>query len=271
LTDLLVTAPFLLLTVLVSRSQSEAPVKEYDRAPRWIDLFIENASPIVYTLALVVLGSMLLRTHFGAGLSALIVAVCVFGVRTITLQMKYMQTQHALRAASRSLEVMSLRDGLTNVANRRSFDQTLRTEWTRSTRSGHPLSLLLVDIDHFKLLNDRFGHPYGDECLIKVAAALQAVVPRANDLLARYGGEEFAAILPETDGAGAWLVAERMQEAIRCLGLENLTPLGNVVTVSIGVAMGIMPLAASPEELIDSADRALYQAKRKGRNRIEQA
>jgi len=128
--------------------------------------------------------------------------------------------------------------------------------------------LLLVDIDYFKRLNDRYGHPAGDRCLISIAAALQSMLPRGGDLLARYGGEEFAAILPSTDEDGARLVAKRMQEAVRSLNIHNETPTGALVTVSIGITV-FESSYAEAAEIVEAADQALYRAKESGRNRVE--
>jgi diguanylate cyclase (GGDEF)-like protein len=163
---------------------------------------------------------------------------------------------------------MALTDALTNTANRRRFDEALAHEWNRATRSRHPLALLLVDIDYFKLLNDRYGHPAGDRCLVSVALALQSALPRSSDLLARYGGEEFAAILPATDEAGACLVASTMQAAVQSLKIRNESSTGLYVTVSVGVAVFESP-HADAAEIIEAADQALYRAKQSGRNRIE--
>ena len=266
--DLLVDAPFLLLAVLSlrpSNQESEAPAG-FDSKP--LALFIDNASPVLYTLALLALGFANLRLHFYLGVISVVIALIVYAIRSSTLQSRYMQSQRALRDAHDRLEAMSLQDGLTGVANRRCFDQRLDLEWNRALRMQHPLSLLLIDIDYFKNLNDRFGHRTGDQCLIDLAQVLRAALPRKGDLLARYGGEEFAAILVGADRAGAELVAERMREAICARNIQNETPIGPFVTGSIGIATCIFPQSGSPSALIESADRGLYQAKKEGRNRI---
>jgi diguanylate cyclase (GGDEF)-like protein len=269
LVDLLAVLPFLFLAVAallpMARQVEIAPAA----SKRPITLFIDNASPIFYTLALLALGITLVRPHFYIGITAIIVALAVYGIRTTTLQSRYMQAQQALQVARDRLEEMSLKDGLTNVANRRCFDQILELEWNRAIRTQEPLSLLLIDIDYFKNLNDRYGHRYGDQCLVEVAAALQSTLPRAGDLLARYGGEEFAVVLSATNFNGAKSVADRMQEAVRSLSLQNETAIGHFATVSIGIAVYEFPQAGSPTALVEASDRALYMAKRKGRNRIE--
>lgn len=168
-----------------------------------------------------------------------------------------------LEEANRKLEEFSFLDALTDVANRRQFEQILDLEWRRAVRSGAPLSLLLADIDHFKAFNDNHGHQAGDRCLRDVATLLDSIVQRAGDQVARYGGEEFAAMLPETDAEGAEKIAERMRRAV-----ESLETGGGRVTISVGVATTLAREKTSPESLVAAADAALYDAKRAGRNTI---
>jgi diguanylate cyclase (GGDEF)-like protein len=266
--DVLVGIPFLFLVVaaLFPIARNEEVVHT---AKKPITLFIDNASPIFYTVALLVLGIAVLQSHFFVGISAIVVAIAVYAIRTTMLQSRYMQSQQALQDARDRLEEMSLKDGLTSVANRRCFDRRLEEEWGRAIRMQHPFALLLIDIDLFKNLNDRYGHRSGDHCLIEIAAALQSELPRSGDLLARYGGEEFAAILPATDVSGALVLAGRMQMAVRSLNIQNETPIGNFTTISIGIAVYEFPQAGSPAILVEASDRALYKAKLNGRNRIE--
>jgi two-component system chemotaxis family response regulator WspR len=161
-------------------------------------------------------------------------------------------------------------DGLTGLANRRAFDEALEQEWRRGIRDQKPLSLALIDIDFFKLYNDRYGHVRGDECLKAVAAAVAYKARRAADLAARYGGEEMALLLPATPAEGARAVAERVRAAVSALqmlheGREDGEPL---LTVSIGVAT-LLPSAEEQQRVVvEAADAALYQAKRRGRNRV---
>ena len=169
-----------------------------------------------------------------------------------------------LEAANRRLEELSFLDGLTEIANRRQFEQILDLEWRRAVRSGAPLSVILADIDNFKKFNDTNGHQIGDRCLRDVATLLDSIVQRAGDQVARYGGEEFAAILPETDAEGAASIAERMRQAV-----EGLETDGGRVTVSFGVATIIAKDRSSADALIAAADSALYDAKREGRNRVK--
>ena len=162
-------------------------------------------------------------------------------------------------------------DALTGVANRYWLDEELRNACRGGHGGGQALSLLMIDIDHFKQLNDNVGHVAGDSCLRGVARALQRTLMRPEDLLARYGGEEFVALLRSVDADGAQIVAERMCTAVRDLRIENAgSPLG-VVTVSIGSATTTLESPADPEDLIEAADRALYRAKCAGRNQTRSA
>ncbi|MGR9012478.1 MAG: diguanylate cyclase [Gammaproteobacteria bacterium] len=168
------------------------------------------------------------------------------------------------------LESLSLLDGLTQIPNRRRFDETLLSEWKRATRDGTPLSLIMIDIDHFKQYNDHYGHGAGDVCLQKVAEELSKGVARPSDLVARYGGEEFVVILPETSQESALQIAERLRECIENMGLPHAdSKVGPVVTISVGVASQIAISEKSlPQALSDTADKALYMAKEAGRNRV---
>ncbi|WP_083684551.1 GGDEF domain-containing protein [Massilia putida] len=171
------------------------------------------------------------------------------------------------KLAQIALEQLATRDGLTGLANRRCFDETLHAEWTRALRQRQPLSLLMVDVDNFKAYNDANGHLGGDECLKRIATAVASEM-RANDLVARYGGEEFAVILPNQSLKGAASVAERIRTRVEQLQVPNrLTP-GQRVTVSIGAATAIASPDNSASELVAIADAALYRAKHMGRNRI---
>ena len=171
------------------------------------------------------------------------------------------------KLARLALEKLATRDGLTGLANRRCFDDTLAAEWQRAQRQCQPISLLMVDVDNFKAYNDANGHLGGDECLKRIATAVASEM-RANDLVARYGGEEFAVILPNQSLKGAAIVAERIRSRVELLRLPNgLAPLRQV-TVSIGAATAIAGPDNSASELVAIADAALYRAKHLGRNRI---
>lgn len=160
-------------------------------------------------------------------------------------------------------------DGLTGVANRRLFDERLEAEWRRCKRSQLPLSLIMIDIDYFKLYNDHYGHQMGDDCLRAVASALKTRVLRPYDLLARYGGEEFVCLLPETDLAGATVIANALLDAVHALKIEHVRSNNNqMVSISLGVASEDFAQERSAEQLLQRADSCLYQAKRKGRAQV---
>ena len=177
--------------------------------------------------------------------------------------------EKTLKDANDRLERLSASDGLTQVANRRCFDQTIEREWKRLQRTKEPLSLIMSDVDFFKLFNDTYGHQGGDDCLKSVAGALSATVRRGGDCVARYGGEEFAVILPATDEQGAIKVAENLRQAVENLAMEHKkSAVAPCVTLSLGVATMIPSEAGTTELLINQADKALYQAKSSGRNRV---
>jgi len=180
------------------------------------------------------------------------------------------QRERELERLARKLERMSNLDGLTGIANRRCFDDTLVKEWVRNGRADTPLGLLMIDIDHFKSYNDALGHVDGDVCLCGVAESILAGVHRPGDLVARYGGEEFAVILPDTDYTGAKAVADTIHTRLAqtCISHPN-SSVSCSVTVSIGVASVIPNCSTTPEHLLNAADQALYKAKQSGRNRTK--
>lgn len=174
------------------------------------------------------------------------------------------------RAQQELLHKLAFMDGLTGLANRRQFDRSLQAEWRRCRRSGKPLALALIDIDHFKQYNDLYGHPQGDACLRAVAEVLRAGLGRSHDLVARYGGEEFVCLLPECDLDGARAKAQALCRAVQARGLAHAgSPVVPVVTVSIGVASAVPRQGATPEQLLARADAHLYRAKAAGRNRVD--
>jgi len=165
---------------------------------------------------------------------------------------------------------LALLDGLTGIPNRRAFDEQLNREWSRAQRNQASLSLVMIDIDHFKSYNDTYGHLGGDDCLKQVAASLLAS-QRGSDITARYGGEEFVCILPESDEAGAVIAAERMRAKVESLHIPHAaSPVSPFVTISLGVATLTPSEDEAPDLLIKMADQMLYRGKNKGRNRIEQ-
>ena len=180
------------------------------------------------------------------------------------------ESKSKLAEANRTLQKLSSLDGLTGIANRRSFDETLHKEWNRAMRSKKSLGLIMLDIDFFKLYNDHYGHQGGDDCLKKVANGLEAAIHRETDFLARYGGEEFSCVLPDTDLAGTVKVAEEMRLAITDLRLEHAkSKVSDIVSVSLGVSAMIPLLGTDPEVLIAAADQALYKAKEGGRDMVK--
>lgn len=168
--------------------------------------------------------------------------------------------------AERELAQLAATDALTGVANRRMLDQSLRHEWFRAQRSGKPLSLLMIDADHFKAFNDRHGHQAGDQALRELARVITTNVRRPADLVARYGGEEFSVILAETDSVGAQQTAEHIRAAVEQLSSVNEDQ--SPMTVSIGISTWTATSEISLEQLLFAADKALYQAKEGGRNRV---
>jgi len=176
-----------------------------------------------------------------------------------------------LDKANQRLEYLSYMDELTDIANRRYFEEHFDQEWKRAGRYSKHLSLIMIDIDLFKKYNDTYGHKEGDVCLRKVATALTHTLKRPGDFVARYGGEEFVAVLPDTDLTGATVIAESMRSDVRSLGIKhNGNPAFGKVTISLGVASTIPESGKmTSETLVIEADRAMYRAKQNGRNRVE--
>ncbi|WP_448191957.1 diguanylate cyclase domain-containing protein [Azospirillum sp. sgz301742] len=167
------------------------------------------------------------------------------------------------------LRQLSFLDGLTGIPNRRRFDEVLALEWRRCSRSRLPLSVIMLDVDYFKAFNDRYGHQAGDDCLRAVSRVLTDHVQRPGDLVARFGGEEFVCLLPETDTEGAARVAERLRASLETEAIPHAaSPVADHVTISLGFACVFPPADEPPDRVLEYADRALYAAKREGRNRF---
>ncbi|MBM3845708.1 MAG: diguanylate cyclase [Verrucomicrobia bacterium] len=188
--------------------------------------------------------------------------------RAFRSQQQLRLLQQKLEASNAVLRQLSSQDGLTGIANRQHFDEQLDREWRRCQRNGKQVSLVMIDVDGFKLYNDHYGHQAGDDCLRTVAQALKKTIMRPGDILARYGGEEFVVILPETDLPGAAAVAERLRDAVERLELHHeKSPCSDHVTISLGVACCSPTARMESITLVRHADRALYRAKKSGRNR----
>lgn len=179
------------------------------------------------------------------------------------------RAEHELLETKNKLERLSFKDGLTGVSNRRFFDERLQQAWNRATVDQLPLGMILLDIDCFKQFNDFYGHVDGDECLIRVAQALNDVCRKSQDIVARYGGEEFAILLPHTDEDAALEIAERCRHAIEALQIRHEGSTCNaVVTVSVGVQVTVPTVGGKPRAFYQSVDASLYAAKQQGRNRV---
>jgi diguanylate cyclase (GGDEF)-like protein len=220
--DLLIDLPFLVLAVLAPRAHESMPAVERSGLRH----AVQAGGPMILPLLLLVVAALVVDHARDWALAGFVAAIMGFGLRSMLLQIGLLERQAALDALSRL-------DGLTGVANRRQFDAVLQTEWNRACRQGSALSLLLIDIDHFKWFNDRHGHPAGDRCLQQVAAVLQATAARGGDLVARYGGEEFAVVAPATHPDSARELGERLRAAIQAIPGDVLP---QMVTISVGVA-----------------------------------
>ncbi|HXF83114.1 MAG TPA: diguanylate cyclase [bacterium] len=186
-----------------------------------------------------------------------------------SLEQRVVERTAELSYANLRLAELSTTDALTGVANRRQFDAVLDREWRQAVRYRLPLSLIMVDIDHFKEYNDTYGHQQGDECLRRVAEALEHCVNRAGDFVARYGGEEFAVILSHTTLPAAITVAQKLRASVEALRIPHrASTTAAHVTISVGVATSVPERESGPSDLLAAADRALYAAKSAGRNRV---
>jgi len=194
--------------------------------------------------------------------SAMIIKAKIRAMERIT------EMRDQLNQLNAELEALSQLDSLTQTYNRRTFNEMAQQQWLLAARQQSPISVLMIDVDHFKLYNDHYGHPAGDACLKKVTQAIRDCLNRPYDLLGRYGGEEFIVLLPETDCLGALRVADAINAQMEKIGMRHeVSPTRQHLTVSIGGASCVQTISYSLEELIKRADRALYKAKHSGRNR----
>ena len=262
--DLLLTAPFLLFAAIVAMPPDAA----YRALPLAVRGYVRSASPLSMCAALLGLSLVLIRTHYAAGVVGVLVAVASYAVRSVFREVGQI-TEHAQLEDDRSaLQTLAVTDALTGVGNRRAFDAALEREVQRSARTGRALGLLMIDIDHFKRLNDTLGHPCGDDCLRRIARTMQDEMRRPSDVLARYGGEEFVVLLPDTDLAGSSVVAEALRSAVERARLPHPDVPLSIVTVSVGAATWTQADGVAAGRLVARADAAVYEAKRGGRNRV---
>jgi diguanylate cyclase (GGDEF)-like protein len=239
-------------------------------------LLVESLCPTLVTAGIFALAASIAIQHSVLALSAMFLLLVIQSLHAGVVQLNYLasrdqllEREKELREANVNLERISLQDPLTGIPNRRRFTAALETAWRRSLRSKMQIAVLMIDVDYFKGINDLHGHAYGDECLATIARALGRQVHRLDDLLARYGGEEFVVLLSETGEEGAMAVAERMHTAVAELGvLNNASPFEGRLTVSVGIGVSSPILGVNPAALVEIADRALYEAKHLGRNRI---
>ncbi|MFZ0500446.1 MAG: GGDEF domain-containing protein [Steroidobacteraceae bacterium] len=268
--DPMTVLPFLMLaaiTFLAPVHPLQRPSYVSRSAVRMIQAGISVSLPLVLlTLGVIAIGHLPVL-----GAISIVGSLAAYGLRNMLSQAQLLESEDQLLESRKVLERASLIDPLTGVGNRRAFDQTLEREWSRAQRAGESLALVLIDVDHFKKMNDAFGHQRGDECLAAVARALERALPRVTDFIARYGGEEFACILPATDGNGAVRVAEQLRAAVETLRIEHPANELGILTVSLGATACRDASGAALPTLVRTADRALYEAKRKGRNRVELA
>ncbi|WP_263356874.1 GGDEF domain-containing protein [Acidicapsa ligni] len=259
----------LLVSLLAPTIYLLLPAEDSEAAPFRVGVLadlINIASPAMPSAALLTLGIVVESRFHRIGIAAMTTAFLLFAVRATFFQRSFERAQLFLEQAQMRLREMSYVDALTGIANRRAFNEALDSEWEHSMRSGSPLSLILIDIDLFKQLNDTLGHQEGDGCLVSVAQALRAVLLRKTDILGRYGGDEFAAVLPSTNLKDAEVVAQRLWEAVHILGIEIPGPTVRKISVSVGVGSCTEFHHQTVKDLISAADKALYSAKSAGRD-----
>ncbi|WP_447764432.1 GGDEF domain-containing protein [Sphingopyxis panaciterrae] len=255
--DLVIGLPFIVLIGLAIGHR--LPDEAARRVSPAFAQVVRVGGPLMLPATLLMVAATLVWKQPGLAIAGCAVAILGYGLRSILVQVRSLEDRDALDRLSRV-------DPLTGLANRRQFDESLHREWTRTRRGGAGLALLMIDVDHFKLLNDGFGHPVGDERLRAIADTLAGCATRAADVVARYGGEEFAAVIPNVTPAQAAMLAETMRSAIERLDLPSPAPDGRV-TVSIGIGHSAHLVGNDPAALLAAADAALYDAKQGGRNR----
>jgi len=261
--DVLPTVPFMALVCLLHANATPRPFEPIRH--KWARQLSVSLAPGLLLAAIFALSLGITERQGMFGRSVLALAMLAYAVRVTQTQFWFARTRDRLAEALSTIERVSLLDELTGIPNRRAFDQALHERTKEAAREHRSLSVLMIDIDHFKTFNDTFGHPEGDIALRSVARLLAGTLRRPADFIARYGGEEFVVILPGTDQDGAQVVARRMNRAVYDAQLEHGDGIDSRVTVSIGVA------TRAPEHVqgvVMHADRALYSAKHAGRNRF---
>ena len=274
--ELLWSAPFVFVGLQALRAPIGRDLPSRRSPQNRKALLLRSLFPMVITCAVFVLAVSVARQHFYVGVASILLLLIVQGFHSGVIQVSYLVGQASLlskekelRAANLELERQSMLDPLTGIPNRRYFSEAFDKEWKRAQRKSEFISILMMDLDFFKGINDAHGHVYGDDCLVEIAKAIGNELQRAVDVVARYGGEEFIVLLPDTDLEGAGSVAAGMQSAVARLNIVNkASPFDGQLTVSIGIAATRPSSLMSRGELIARADRALYRAKREGRNRI---
>lgn len=258
ITDVVIGLPFMLLFLAALRSGKIGQGRPWNRPLPALQRIVRAGSPLMLPAMLLVVSGLLVTHTPALAVAGFVVALLGYGLRNVLVQV------HGDTERDR-LDELTRTDQLTGLPNRRHFDESLQREWNRARRAQTGLAVLMIDIDHFKLLNDGLGHQVGDLRLRAVARALARCAARAEDLVARYGGEEFVAVLPSTSADEAKSVAETMRETVATLRLETPAP-GEIVTISVGLGWVGEIDTDEPSELIAAADAALYDAKRAGRN-----
>lgn len=256
--DLVIDMPFLALMILAVDGRPRIEAVRPIRHAR--ERLVQAMSPLMLPTMLLAVSAALLASHATWAVAGFAMATLVYGVRNVLAHLRNLDERDRLERQARI-------DGLTGLPNRRCFDETLAHEWARARRSRTGIALLMIDIDHFKLLNDGLGHPEGDRRLRDVARVLSDCASRASDLVARYGGEEFVAILPGVDAARAGHLAEIMRASVHRLDLPSPAPAGRI-TISIGVGHAARIEDGDADQLLAAADAALFEAKRDGRNAV---
>ncbi|RXH57493.1 GGDEF domain-containing protein [Granulicella sibirica] len=233
------------------------------------DSFVDAGSSFLFPFSVFLMAASIVPVHLYLGMGFVTLTFVLYAVRATILQTRYLAVQEELRKANERSRDQALQDGLTGIPNRRNFDQTLDREWRRAQRTNQPLSLLMIDVDHFKQLNDSLGHPTGDSCLRQLASLFRTRLGREQDFAARYGGEEFTILLMDTGIEGARTVAEGLRRTVSQYEFTHMGRPCGEITISIGVATKVPTLEEASSTLVELADEALYSAKNNGRNRVE--